>query len=303
MTIPESTRPPRSSRYHRPRRPLSLLALFLGLMAGVAGGLYVAWVLAPVEEVDTAPWQLNRQGQADYIAAVMLAYAHDSDLTRAVTRLLELRINGDPIQRVADVACDLARSGYVAEPGGERAIRAMMTFYQLQGRSGCADQLMPAVLPTATANLVVLATPTLPPPPSKTPTPPGFVDGPTATPTVRVAPTVAPQQAFAVVRLERFCDADFPGVIEVYVQQTGGAPLPGQRVRVRWKDGESIFVTGIKPGSGADYADFEMTPDIAYTVDLPGLSDPSDVIISSGCFDAGGRQTRASYRVVFRPAF
>lgn len=303
MTIPESARPPRSSRYHRPRRPLSLLALFLGLIAGVTGGLYVAWVVAPVEEVDTAPWQLNREGQADYIAAVMLAYANDSDLTRAVTRLLELRIEGDPIQRVADVACDLARSGYVAEPGGERAIRAMMLFYQLQGRSGCADQLMPPVLPTATANLVVLATPTLPPPPSKTPTPPGFVDGPTATPTVRVAPTVAPQQAFAIVRLERFCDADFPGVIEVYVQQTGGAPLPGQRVRVRWKDGESLFITGIKPNSGADYADFEMTPDIAYTVDMPGLSDPSDVIISSGCFDAGGRQTRASYRVVFRPAF
>jgi hypothetical protein len=305
MSIPETAaRPPRSSRYYRPRRPISLAVLVFGLVLGIAGGLYVAWVVAPVEEVDTAPWQLNRQGQADYVAAVMLAYGHDSDLSRAVTRLLELRIAGDPIQYVAELACDLARTGTVAEPGGDRAIRAMMTFYQLQGRTGCADQLMPAApVPSVTPNLAIAATPTLPPPPTKTPTPDGFSEGPTATPTVRVAPTVAPQQAFVIVRLERFCDADFPALIEVYVQQTGGAPLPGQRVRARWSDGESVFVTGVKPGRGADFADFEMSPDLAYTVDMPGLSDPSEPVVSAGCIDAAGRQTRASYRVVFRPAF
>lgn len=301
---PERSAPPRSSRYYRPRRPISLAVMLVGFVLGVAGGLYFAWELAPVEEVDTAPWQLSRQGQADYVVAVMLAYAQDSDLSRAVTRLLELRVPGDPIQHVAEVACDLARTGYVAEPGGDRAIRAMMTFYQLQGRSGCADQLMPGVpQPSPTFDLVIAATPTLPPPPTKTNTPEGFIDGPTATPTVRVAPTVAPQQRFTVVRLERFCDADFAATIEVYVQETGGTPLPGQRVRVRWDDGESIFITGVKPGRGRDYADFTMEPDISYTVDMPGLSDPSDVMISSGCFDATGQQTRASYRVVFRPSF
>lgn len=309
MTMPtESTaRPPRSSRYYRPRRPISWFALILGLIGGIAGGLYVAWVAAPVEEVDTAPWQLNSQGRADYTVAVMLAYSQDSDLNKAVTRLLELRIDGDPIQHVADTACNLARTGYVAEPGGDTAIRAMMTFYQLQGRTGCADQVMPAVPQASpTPNLLIAATPTLPPPPTKTNTPDGGTStdgGVTPTPTVRVAPTVAPQQAFAIVRQERFCDADFPGIIEIYVQETGGAPLAGQRVRAKWNDGESVFVTGVKPGRGADYADFSMTPDISYTVEMPGLSDPSDVMISSGCFDATGAQTQSSYRVVFRPAF
>lgn len=307
MSTPETmtTRPPRSSRYYRPRRPISIAVLIFGIIAGIAGGLYVAWQVAPVEEVDTAPWQLNREGRADYIVAVMLAYAQDSDLSKAVSRLLELRIDGDPIQHVADVACDLARTGYVAEAGGDSAIRAMMNFYQLQGRSGCADQVMPAIPQASpTFDVLIAATPTLPPPPTKTNTPEGSVDtSVTPTPTVRVAPTVAPQQEFAIVRLERFCDADFAGIIEIYVQETGGAPLAGQRVRARWNDGESIFITGVKPGRGADYADFSMTPDISYTVDMPGLSDPSDVMISSGCFDATGAQTQSSYRVVFRPAF
>ena len=305
MTTPEvSARPPRSSRYYRPRRPISIVAVILGIIAGIAGGLYVAWGVAPVEEVDTAPWQLNAQGQADYIVAVMLAYSQDSDLNKAVTRLLELKLEGDPIQHVAEVACNLARAGYVAEPGGDRAIRAMMNFYQLQGRVGCAEQVMPVnAQPSPTFDLLIASTPTLPPPPTKTATPDGFSAGVTPTPTVRVAPTIAPQQAFTIVRLERFCDADFPGIIELYVQDTGGAPLPGQRARVRWNEGESLFITGVKPGRGADYGDFDMTPDISYTVDMPGLSDPSDVMISSGCFDATGAQTRSSYRVVFRPAF
>jgi hypothetical protein len=276
--------------------------LIFGIIAGIAGGLYIAWVLAPVEEVDTAPWQLNTEGRADYIVAIMLAYSQDSDLNKAVLRLLELQIEGDPIQYVAEVACNLARTGYVAEQGGDRAIRAMMTFYQLQGRSGCAEQVMPAVpQPSPTTDLLIAATQTLPPPPTKTNTPEGVVSD--ITPTVRVAPTVAPSQAFAIVRLERFCDADFPSIIEIYVQGTGGTPLTGQRVRARWNNGENIFITGIKPGRGADYADFTMTPTIAYTVDMPGLSDPSDVMISSGCFDATGQQTQSSYRVVFRPSF
>jgi len=305
MTMPEThARPPRSSRYYRPRRPIPIAVMIFGIILGIAGGLYIAWVVAPVEEVDTAPWQLNTQGQADYIVAVMLAYAQDSDLNKAVTRLLELKIQGDPIQHVADVACNLARTGYVAEAGGDRAIRAMMKFYELQGRTGCADQVMPLVpQPSPTFNLLLGATPTLPPPPTKTATPVGFAEGVTITPTVRVAPTVAPQQEFGIVRLERFCDSGFPGIIELYVQDTGGVPLSGQRVRARWNDGESLFITGVKAGRGADYADFAMTPDISYTVDMPGLSDPSDVMISSGCFDAAGAQTQSSYRVVFRPAF
>ncbi len=299
-----SDRPLRGSRYHRPRRALSWIAVAFGMLAGIAGGLYWAWQVAPIEETDTAPWQLNAQNRADYLVAVMLKYRYDSDLGSAVNRLVELRPPGDPIQYVADIACDLARSGYVDSASGERAIRAMMTFYQLQGRVGCADTLLPPIDgPTPTPNSAANGTPTLPPPPTKTNTPTLPPQESSPTPEILVAPTVVAQSAFDAVRLERFCDADFPGLLEVYVQDVDGTPRPGERVRVIWRDGQSDFVTGIKPGQGPDYADFLMAPDVGYTVEMPGLSDPTQVIVSDTCFDPTGQETRSSYRAVFRPAF
>lgn len=299
-----SERPPRGSRYYRPRRALSWGAVVIGIVAGIAGGLYWAWQVAPIEETDTAPWQLNSQNRADYLVAVMVDFSFDGDLGKAVNRLVELRPPGDPIQYVADVACDLARSGYVDSASGERAIRAMMTFYQLQGRVGCADTLLPPTDgPTPVPDPVGAGTPTLPPPPTKTTTPTVAPFEVSPTPDIRVPPTVIPQGAFDIARLERFCDADFPGTLEVYVQDTTGDPLAGERVRVKWRDGQSDFVTGVKPGQGRDYADFAMDSGIGYTVELPGLSDPSQVIVSDTCFDPTGQETRSSYRAVFRPAF
>ena len=296
-------RPPRGSRYYRPRRSISWVAIVIGIVAGVAGGLYWAWQVAPIEETDTAPWQLNAQNRADYVVAIMLAYSYDSDLNTAYMRLLELRPEGDPIEYVANVACDLARSGYVDSASGERAIRSMMTFYQNQGRVGCADTLLPVVTgPTRTPEPLA-ETPTLPPPPTKTITPTSEPGAATRTPEIRIAPTVIPQGAFEVVRFERFCDANTPGLLIVQVQDSDGGPLPGQRVRVTWRDGRSDFLTGIKPGQARDYADFVMEAGIGYTVDMPGLSDPSQVATSDTCFDPAGRETRSSYRAIFRPAF
>lgn len=296
-------RPPRDSRYHRPRRNISWVAFLIGVIAGMAGGLYWAWQVAPIEETDTAPWQLNAQNRADYVVAILLAYSYDSDLNKAYMRLLELRPEGDPIQYVADVACDLARSGYVDSASGERAIRSMMTFYQNQGRSGCADTLLVIAVGPTLAPEPIAGTPTLPPPPTKTTTPTNEAGAATATPEVRVAPTVIPQGAFEIVRFERFCDANTPGLLIVQVQDSDGSPLPGQRVRVTWRDGRSDFLTGIKPGQARDYADFVMDAGVGYTVNLLGLSDPSQVATSDTCFDPSGRETRSSYRAVFRPTF
>jgi hypothetical protein len=296
-------RPLRDSRYHRPRRSISWVAIVIGIIMGVAGGLYWAWQVAPIEETDTAPWQLNAQNRADYVVAIMLAYSYDSDLNSAYLRLLELRPEGDPIEYVAEVACDLARSGYVDSASGERAIRSMMTFYQNQGRSGCADTLLPVVMGPTRTPIPIVGTPTLPQAPTKTNIPtlePGVA---TSTPEIRVAPTVIPQGAFEIVRFERFCDANTPGLLIVQVQDSDGGPLPGQRVRVTWRDGRSDFLTGIKPGQTRDYADFVMDAGVGYTVDMPGLSDPSQVATSDTCFDPTGRETRSSYRAIFRPAF
>lgn len=298
-----SERPPRGSRYYRRRRSISWTGLLLGFFIGIGGGLYWAWQVAPLEETDTAPWQLNAGNRADYLVGIMLAYSNDGDLGRAVTRLLELKPQGDPIQYVALVACDLARSGYVDSASGERAIRAMMSFYGNQGRSGCADTLLPPVTAPTVMPTAGPGTPTLPPPPTKTHTPTFEPQAATPTPQILVPPTVVPQSSFEIVRLEEFCDADFGGLIEVYVQMRDGSGIAGQRVRVAWRDGQSNFVTGLLAGQGSDYADFSMTTGIGYTVEMPGLSDPSRQLVSDSCVDLTGQRTQRSFRIVFRPSF
>ncbi|MBC8171010.1 MAG: hypothetical protein H7X77_05045 [Anaerolineae bacterium] len=295
----------RRSRYDRPRYYISWTALVLGVLVGLIGGIFLAWNVTPTQEFDTEPWQLNQPDKANYVVAVMVSYAYDGDLARTINTLAALRPPVNPIDYVAQVACDLARTGYVDSSSGLNAIRSMMRFYQGQGRSGCADSLIPPENDTlATEEITVLASPTLEPPPSKTP-PVDVVTAPTDTPSVVVIPTSAPGTTFRIARLDPpFCDVEFPGVIEVYVQDGSGNPMPGQPVRVRWDSGESTFFSGMKPERGLDYADFQMEANKGYTVDMPGLSDPTtSPIVALACETADGQPSIESYRIVFRPAF
>lgn len=284
-------------KYRQSRRPFSLIGVILGLILGVGGALLVAWVLSPVEAIDIEPWQLSADDRTQYMIAITLSYAYDGDLGAAINRLVGLRLPGDPIQAVADTACQLATTGYANNTSGLNAIRAMMRFYQLQGRAGCADQLIPA---DTAPNIVVtidVPTPTLLPPASKTPTP--NVSGATPTPLFVAVPTSPPQNDFQLVSVNTSCDT---GVIQVYVVQLNGSTgIPGMEVRARWDGGESRFFTGLKPERGVGYADFQMEASIDYLIDMPGRSDPVSRPLSAvPCTTESGARALTSYTVIFR---
>ncbi|HLV34385.1 MAG TPA: hypothetical protein VKY59_04685 [Spirillospora sp.] len=304
-TIPEEMPPPRS-RYNRPRRPFSVWGLVIGLIVGISGGLTYAWTISPIVEYSTEPWQLRPEDRAHYMVAIALAFAGDSDLDRAVQRLLTLQgqnVSADIFQQVADSACRLASTGYVDSNSGLTAIRRMMTFYQLQGRTGCADTLLPVGEAESTPRVVIDApTPTLPPPATKTPTPVSEVEF-TPTPARIIVPTSVPQRAFVLANVSTFCDASISGVIEVFVQNFGGVGVPGMPVRVRWDEGESTFYTGLKPERGPAYADFQMEEGKGYIIDMPGRSDPSSQqLVAATCNTETGQQAIVSYRAVFLPS-
>ncbi len=61
--------------------------LVLGFGIGLAGGLYYAWLVSPVEYVDTAPDSLRADFRADYLGLIASAYASSGDLVRTRTRL------------------------------------------------------------------------------------------------------------------------------------------------------------------------------------------------------------------------
>lgn len=291
----------RRSRYDRPRTLISWFGLILGIILGAGGSLYYTWEIDRVEEVDVAPWQLGEEDRDRYLVAVMLDYANTGDLNQTIQRLVELDLGTDPIQAVADVACRLARSGYVVSSGDLWAVRSMMTFYQSQGKSSCADQLIPVddsqLNPIVTA---ILPTPTLRPPATKTPTPEG-TRAPSPTPPPAFVPTSPPSRAFDLVDVRTFCSTELSGIIEVRVLDFNNQGVPGQPVRVRWDSGQSNFFTGLKPERGPGYADFEMEAGRAYIIEMPGLSDPSpSPLVASQCFTEGGQEAVTSYRVAFR---
>lgn len=300
---PGSAQP--SERYTHRRRGLSPIVVIIGLVLGFAAGLIIAWVVAPVQQVDISSGQLNQADQTRFLEAIALAYAQDGNLDRAVRRLLDLQLAGDPIQVMADTACQLATSGYVNSSGGFRAVQAMVSFYQLQGRAGCADEIMSVqaldstqvvelTLPTATLTLI--------PPATKTATPEGSMLT-TATPVAPLAqPTPLPAQ-FELANVATSCSAARPGVIEVLVFAANGSTgIPGQPVRVRWGDEDNLFVTGLQPERGLGFADFMMEAGQSYLVDLAGQSAVvQPALVASPCTDpTSGERSIITYRVSFR---
>jgi hypothetical protein len=303
MTTPQSPSPagdilPPDSRYRKRRRLVSWAGLVLGFALGLAGALSYTWVFAQVEVVDVLPHQLDAAGKQAYVIGLMARYNLDGDLGAAVDGLIRLDLGVDPIGAVADLACDLAQTGAINTGSGMRAVRNMKAFYQGQGRTGCADALLPDVDgPPVIEIEAATPTRTLVPPPTKTATPPGLLTSPTP----RVVPTNPARRAFEGRIAATFCDSDASGIIEVYVQTANGDALPGERVRVRWLEGASIFATGLKPGQSLSYADFTMEPGISYTVDMPAQADPvTPALLADRCITDSGAEAITSYRVVFR---
>ncbi len=270
----------------------------LGIVLGILLGLGCTWLLGPLQEFNTEPHQLRPADRNHYLAAIALEFMHRGDLARAVGKLTELRLSPDPIQAMADAACELGSSDYIESSSRITAVRAMITFYQLQGRSGCAEQLLPR-LALSSAPVTEDARPASQfalPPPSKTP-PPNALSG---IPTVGLVPVPPASRQFEGRLASSFCDAALPGLIEVSVVNFLGAGIPGERIRVRWEDGESVFVSGLKVERGDAYADFQMERGIRYTIDMPGASDPLDASLSAEPCSAGDSESLQSYRAVFR---
>ncbi len=290
------------SRYDRPRRAFSVLGIVLGLILGMGVGLAYAWVIAPVEEIDVEPWQLETDAKDAFIAAAALAYAQDDNLARALDRLIALRLSGDPIQAMADAACRFATTGYVNSSSGLRAVRAMMNLYQLQGRAGCADQLVSSSTVAGGVVEVELPTPlpTLTAPASKTPTPNSAQ--PTATPVTIIIPTRVPRTDFQLISVTTSCSSEQRGIIAVEVYALNGATgIPAVEVRARWDTGESRFFTGLQPERSPAYSDFEMEAGRDYIIDLPDRADPIPQPLSAvPCTTPAGEASIISYRVLFR---
>lgn len=235
--------------------------ILLGLALGLAGGLYYAWVGAPVVFMDASPSRLSESYRDEYIWLVSQSFAADDDLERARRRLDALEdpdVNG----RIVTLLESALRE--------QKPPTQTRNLAQLAQRLGIEERtvalfaptpLFGTPTPTATPFIAPSVTPTETPTPTNTPRP-------TLTPTNTPRPSPTPLPVYRLLFQERVCPGEAAPRIEVITLDALLEPEAGGEVLISWADGSDRFFTGFKPEQGAGYGDFEMEPEVTYSVML-----------------------------------
>lgn len=259
---------PRRARRRPPpvwRRLSSTGWLLFSLVLGLIGGLYYAWVVDPVVFTDASPARFSDRYQEEYIILVSQSYAVNQNWPLAQQRLavLEDPSIGETVNELLETAVRQNRPAPLLE---QLAVVARNLGAQGQAVALFAPTL-PALTVQPTPTPAIVTTPTNTPQPVATATNTAV---PTLTPTATTPATVTPQPNYRLTEQTRLCSDDAAiSRIEVIVLDAFLNESPGIEVEVTWQNGRDRFFTGFKPENGRGYADFEMSPDVSYTVRLP----------------------------------
>lgn len=252
-----------------------LLVVVLVAVAGAAGGLMYGLVIDPIRYTDIDPQDLSLQYQGDYLYLIAADYAQSGDLATAEQRLNQLNFSAEYVANRAQDALfaknplAAAMAKLATDLGaGSAALSALLltptaTF---PPRFTATPTATGTPTPTATPTETPLATATLTPtntlPPSATARPITATVRPTqrpvtATPDAPVIPTsppvpTAPAVAFTVETTRMLSLQENQGCQGLHnafvtVVDSGGNPLNGVTLALRWADGQDVLTTGHKP--------------------------------------------------------
>jgi hypothetical protein len=294
------------------RPPIFLLT---GLVIGIVLGLVYAWVLTPVESVETDPSTLAEGYKDSYRELIAVAYTASGDLGRAEARLALLG-DEDPV-RALTVQAQLT----LGEEGSETIAQALgILAAHLEGDTeffptivGRPSQettagtpptgVVPAPTETATRTSTATRTPaeTSEAGESITPEETGDLTTPTETNPPTQIPSPTGGAPFTLLEIALDCGREYEvPLIQVYALNATNGPVAGVQVVVTWDGGVDTFYTGFKPELGLGYADFEMTPGIIYVLQLTEGDKPVTGLAAQECEAGGGERYWGSWRLTFK---
>jgi hypothetical protein len=283
------------------RIPWWRLGAILTLLAGLGLGLAYSWVLSPTRVVDAEPIALRADFKDQYRSAIAAAFAGTGDLNRAQARLAllgdvnsievlnaqaqQMLANGETIQQANEVAALAAalESGNLTKPSNSRTAEIVKifetsTFVITPTQSSSTLLSSETPQPTHTQTLVAVSTPR-----------------PTRTP----VPTLG--SPFALTGQETVCDTNLPdGLLQVLVLNSNRRQVAGVEIHIAWDGGEEQFFTGLKPELGNGYADFNMIPNIIYTLQLASGSDTATGLMAPACQMPNGDPFFGSVKLTFQ---
>lgn len=273
----------------------------LALLAGLGLGLLYSWVISPVRVIDSAPIALRADFKDQYRSAIAAAFGGTGNLERARARL-DLLGDAKPIEALNAQAQRLLAGGEIQQADQIAALASAL----VQGNAfvapasptadppptGAAISTGNDAVPTSTSQGIFASTPEV------FPTPTLLLE---ATP--RPTRTQLPTQGapFALTGQESICDSNLPdGLLQVLVLNSNRRQLPGIEIRITWDGGDDKFFTGLKPELGNGYADFIMTPNVGYTVQLAQGSDIATGLIAPACESSSGDSFNGGFKLTFQ---
>ncbi len=250
--------------------------LLIGLLLGLAAGLFYTWEVNPVQYYDTYPPLLRRPYRADWIRMVAFAHSYEANLERTQIRLRDLP--PEEIQNQLAAVLDKA----VNEGQGLPVLQRLAALAKEYGVDNLVVQIY-----TGNQNAELFATPrtAAPMPPTSTPPPPTSTASPTPAPTA----TLNPEQFFilpaptphlspyTITATTRSC-LPLPHIALSLTHRltitTRGKDklvtcgLPGVDLWLLWTEGADHAVTGLRPAQGLGYVDFQVAPEQTYNLYL-----------------------------------
>jgi hypothetical protein len=123
-----------------------VLSLLIGLAVGAATGLFIGWVVAPLQYIDNRMINLSQRYKDDYTVMVAAAFQVDGDTNEAIRRLQSIYVGNIPVY-VRDVT---ERYISASGTGREADIRNLVVLSRQLGYFTAPMQafLLPTAVPT-----------------------------------------------------------------------------------------------------------------------------------------------------------
>lgn len=271
-----------------------------GLAIGLALGLLIAWVIAPVEYTDTSPASMREEFKDQYRLAIASAYNATGNLERAGARLA-LVGDQDVLVALLSQAERMTATGNSPDSAYEiaglyNALLAVAQVTVTETSSIPSPTLEKEAQPTSTQTpfgLVLTLQATSTPGPSPTPRPTS-----TQKPTFTPSPTQG--APFIILSRDESCDPDEPqGLLMVEVRNKKRQPIEGQEIIISWSSGEESFFTGLKPEISDGYADFQMQQNTIYSVRLASGGEPANELAAPIC-DQDGEEYLGQIQLIYQ---
>ena len=129
--------------------------LLTGVLVGFLAGLAIAWIIQPVEYVDTSPASLKSSYKDYYRILIATSYAASGDLVRAKARL-ELLGDQNPLQALTEQA-----QRTLAEGSSPDEARALSLLAVTLGQAPPGETVATPPLPTQPGTAAPLTPPAL----------------------------------------------------------------------------------------------------------------------------------------------